>query len=45
VDITSDPDYVAMMACDINNRPRKILEWKKPSELFAELIEAHASTG
>jgi IS30 family transposase len=30
--ITSDPSYLAMVACEINDRPRKILNWKKPSE-------------
>jgi IS30 family transposase len=43
--ITSDPTYLAMVASDINNRPRKIHHWKKPSELFTELVETHASTG
>jgi IS30 family transposase len=45
VAITSDPDYLATVACEINDRPRKIHNWKKPSELFAELVEASASTG
>jgi transposase, IS30 family len=44
VDITSDFDYLAIVACEINNRPRKILNWKKPSEIFAELVTANAST-
>jgi IS30 family transposase len=44
VTITSDPKYLAMVASDINNRPRKIHNWKKPSELFTELVESHAST-
>jgi len=44
VPITSDPKYLAMVASDINDRPRKIHNWKKPSEIFAELVEAHAST-
>ncbi len=43
--ITADPNYLATVASEINDRPRKILNWKKPSELFAELVEAHASTG
>jgi transposase, IS30 family len=43
VEITSDPKYLAMVACDINNRPRKIHNWKKPSEIFAELIASDAS--
>ena len=45
VTITSDPDYLAMVASEINDRHRKFHNWKKPSELFAELVEAHASTG
>ncbi len=45
VTITSDPTYLAMVASDINDRPRKIHNWKKPSEIFAELVESHASTG
>jgi transposase, IS30 family len=43
VEITSDPTYLAMVACDINDRPRKIHNWKKPSEVFAELVESDAS--
>jgi IS30 family transposase len=42
--ITSDPTYLAMVASDINDRPRKIHNWKKPSELFTELVETYAST-
>jgi IS30 family transposase len=45
VEISSDPKYLAMVACEINDRPRKIHDWKKPSELFTELVEAKASTG
>jgi IS30 family transposase len=44
IPITSDPNYLAMIASDINDRPRKIHNWKKPSEIFAELVEANAST-
>ena len=44
-EITSDSKYLAMVACDINDRPRKIHNWKKPSELFTELVELNASTG
>lgn len=44
VPITSDPKYLAMVACEINDRPRKIHNWKKPSEIFAELVEVNAST-
>lgn len=42
-DITTDPKYLAAVACEINDRPRKIHDWKKPSEIFAELVE-NAST-
>lgn len=42
-EITSDRKYLAMVACDINDRPRKIHNWKKPSEVFAELLESDAS--
>jgi transposase, IS30 family len=45
IDITSDPEYLAIVACEINGRPRKIHNWKTPSELFAELVETNASTG
>src|SRR3954469_407782 len=44
VPITSDPKYLAMVASEINDRPRKIHNWKKPSEIFTELVEANAST-
>jgi transposase, IS30 family len=44
VEITSDPHYLAAVAAEINDRPRKIHHWKKPSEIFAELLEADAST-
>jgi IS30 family transposase len=37
--ITADPAYLAMVASDINDRLRKIYNWKKPSELFTELVE------
>ena len=42
--ITSDPHYLAAVAAEINDRPRKIHEWRKPSEVFTELLEADAST-
>jgi IS30 family transposase len=45
VTITSDPNYLAAVASEINDRPRKIHDWKKPSEVFTELVEANASTG
>ena len=44
VPISADPAYLAMVASDINDRPRKIHDLKKPSEIFAELVEENAST-
>jgi IS30 family transposase len=44
IPITDDPKYLAMVASEINDRPRKIHNWKKPSEIFAELVEENAST-
>jgi IS30 family transposase len=44
VEITSDPTYLAAIAAEINDRPRKIHDWLKPSEVFTELLEADAST-
>jgi IS30 family transposase len=38
------PNYLATIASEINDRPRKIHNWKKPSELVTELVETHAST-
>jgi IS30 family transposase len=44
VQITSDPHYLAAVAAEINDRPRKIHGWKKPSEVFTELLASDAST-
>ena len=44
IDITSDPVYLAAIAAEINDRPRKIHDWRKPSEVFTDLLEADAST-
>lgn len=44
VEITSDPTYLAAIAAEINDRPRKIHDWLKPSEVFTDLLEADAST-
>ena len=43
IPITADPNYLAMVASEINDRPRKIHNWKNPSEISAELVEADAS--
>ena len=44
VEITHDPTYLAAVAADINDRPRKLHNWKKPSEIFTELLASDAST-
>jgi len=44
VTIPSDPRYLAAIAAEINDRPRKIHAWKKPSEVFTELLKSDAST-
>lgn len=44
--ITSDPDYLQAVADELNDRPRAILGFKKPKEVFAELLTSSiASTG
>jgi IS30 family transposase len=42
--ITADRDYLAAVAAEINDRPRKILAWKKPSEAFTEQLASRATT-
>jgi transposase, IS30 family len=44
IDITNDPTYLAAVAAEINDRPRKIHDWRKPSEVFTELLQSDAST-
>jgi transposase, IS30 family len=44
VEITSDRKYLAAVAAEINDRPRKLHDWRKPSEVFTELLETDAST-
>jgi IS30 family transposase len=44
--IPSDPQQLAAIAERLNNRPRRILDYKKPKEVFAELLaKSIASTG
>ncbi|MFL6125429.1 MAG: hypothetical protein ACJ73U_38125, partial [Actinophytocola sp.] len=38
------PLYLAAIAAEINDRPRKLHDWRKPSEVFTELLESDAST-
>ena len=44
--IPNDPDQLAAIADELNDRPRRILGYKKPKEVFAELLlQGVASTG
>ena len=44
--IPNDPERLAAIADELNDRPRRILGFKKPSEVFAELLTTSiASTG
>jgi IS30 family transposase len=42
VRITSDPKYLALVASEINDRPRKTHDWRIPSEILAELVKENA---
>jgi IS30 family transposase len=37
--IPNDAEHLAAIAGRLNNRPRRILGFKKPKEVFAELLE------
>ena len=37
-EITSDPEYLRAIADSLNDRPRAILGFRKPNEVFAELL-------
>ena len=42
--ITGDPDYLQAVADELNNRPRAILGYLKPKEVFAELLTSGIAT-
>ncbi len=42
--ITGDPDYLQAVADELNNRPRAILDYLKPKEVFAELLTSGIAT-
>jgi IS30 family transposase len=45
-DITDDQDYLDLVARELNNRPRRILGYRTPAEVFADLLTSSvASTG
>ncbi len=45
-DITDDQTYLDLVASELNNRPRRILGYRTPAEVFADLLTSSiASTG
>jgi IS30 family transposase len=45
-DITDDQTYLDRVASELNNRPRRILGYQTPAEIFAGLLASSiASTG
>jgi IS30 family transposase len=45
-DITDDQTYLDRVAAELNNRPRRILGYRTPAEVFADLLASSiASTG
>jgi transposase, IS30 family len=45
-DITDDQTYLDRVAAELNNRPRRILDYRTPAEVFADLLASSiASTG
>ncbi len=45
-DITDDQTYLDLVAAELNNRPRRILGYRTPAEVFADLLTSSiASTG
>jgi hypothetical protein len=43
-DITDDQTYLDMVACELNNRPRPILGYRTPAEVFADLLASSIAT-
>jgi len=45
-DIPNDPDYLWVVAAEVKGRPRKVLGWRNPAGVFAELLTSGvAATG
>jgi IS30 family transposase len=45
-DITDDQTYLDLVARELNNRPRRILGYRTPAEVFTDLLASSiASTG
>ena len=45
-DITDDQTYLDLVAAELNNRPRRILGYRTPTEVFTDLLTSSiASTG
>ena len=37
-EITDDQSYLDMVASELNNRPRRILGYRTPAEVFTDLL-------
>jgi IS30 family transposase len=42
--ITDDQTYLDLVACELNNRPRRILGYRTPAEVFADLLTSSIAT-
>jgi IS30 family transposase len=43
--VSSDPDFLDSVSHSLNIRPRRILGYRTPAEVFAEMLSKFASTG
>jgi IS30 family transposase len=43
-EITDDQTYLNLVACELNNRPRRILGYRTPAEVFTDLLTSTIAT-
>jgi IS30 family transposase len=43
-DITDDQTYLDLVATELNNRPRRILGYRTPAEVFTDLLTSSIAT-
>jgi transposase, IS30 family len=43
-DITDDQDYLDLVARELNNRPRRILGYRTPAEVFTDLLASEIAS-